>query len=749
MLYRTLNIEEFHRERRRRFLRTLLEHPGTGKLVQHFNPGYWYTKYEHDQRQEPPMPLSDDMKAVLLPCADAIGLPATLAYRLRWELEQGIEDAETALLMLLMPGLRLLELRCGQGYVRSLVQAVLPYAHLTELIEVSVSPGTGGQTYLNDLAPLLQLPALRTFRGFTVCADETSTSVARRNLPCLKQLHLDSCPLSETSFEAVLVACPDLETLFWSADATLSDDSPCDGIGTTLRTYGLRLQDLHISWDTMDEWGLSQGPSAALGNLQGLKCLQHFHIAHRALFGQPPVMLLSHLTSILPFSLQTLSVVKIEPWNNDNDDTGTGNDSEPEENDEDTWPVSQYAICFDSQMLELLRDKRYRELRSVKFERDEAFSLRDGADEAGWELSTVAESSAVDPYSEADVVNTLLATGYLQTFLYTIFIRAGDPKPAPGSPRFIRDRKRVFIFVILTYLCYTVYEADYQLRRAGDFYQDLGVPHSVSERELQSRFRRLTVQYHPDKVTSGSASEKAGVEAIYIHLKLARDTLVDPAKRFAYDRFGPEILQWRQSKTIRDFVITGVQRTAAYYAGSGGVLVLLSMLGYLQQGKFWRYIVMASLFVVEMHTMMSPTSPAVFDNVINPFLLVTGWRPPYLPFQMLELLRKLTLTFFIALSQLGPVLQGPQVADGDALSTQHLDRIDALAKAADQEVSRLAQLELMPFGNDQASTKNLRMSLKEWLVQNTIRNDREVREAIKTVLDRRRQQGHISDSQSL
>lgn len=26
-----------------------------------------------------------------------------------------------------------------------------------------------------------------------------------------------------------------------------------------------------------------------------------------------------------------------------------------------------------------------------------------------------------------------LVTGYLQTALYTIFIRAGDPKPAPGK----------------------------------------------------------------------------------------------------------------------------------------------------------------------------------------------------------------------------------------------------------------------------------------------------------------------------
>ena len=114
--------------------------------------------------------------------------------------------------------------------------------------------------------------------------------------------------------------------------------------------------------------------------------------------------------------------------------------------------------------------------------------------------------------------------------MYTIFIRAGDPKPAPGSLRFIRDRKRVLVFVIVAYLLYTIYEADYQLCQASDFYQDLGVSHSVSERELQSRFRRLTVQYHPDKVASGSATEKAAVEAIYIQLKLARDTLVDPGE---------------------------------------------------------------------------------------------------------------------------------------------------------------------------------------------------------------------------
>ncbi|KAK3069766.1 hypothetical protein LTR53_011637 [Teratosphaeriaceae sp. CCFEE 6253] len=341
-----------------------------------------------------------------------------------------------------------------------------------------------------------------------------------------------------------------------------------------------------------------------------------------------------------------------------------------------------------------------------------------------------------------------LVTGYLQTALYTISIRAGEPKPAPGSPRFVRDRKRVLVVVILAYLLYTVYEADYQLRLSGDFYQDLGVYHSVTERELQSRFRRLTVQYHPDKISSGSASEKAAVEAIYINLKVARDTLEDPAKRFAYDRFGPEILQWRSCKTIRDFVITGVQRTTVYYVVSGSVLVLLGVLGYLQHAKFWRYLVMASLFVVEVHAMMSPTFPGALEDFVNPLLVTTRWRLPYLPFQMLTLLRKLAITFFIALNQLGPVLQAAQVEGADgAVQAQQLDRIDAFAKATDQEISRLMGLELMPFAGDQQATKNLRGSLKEWLVQNTLRNDPEVRAAINTVLDRRRQEDRMINSQ--
>ena len=84
-----------------------------------------------------------------------------------------------------------------------------------------------------------------------------------------------------------------------------------------------------------------------------------------------------------------------------------------------------------------------------------------------------------------------LATSWLQTIYYGLSIRAGDPKPQPGSPRYNLHRRRIFIGVILAYLLYTVFEADYDLRRKGDFYRSLGVPLDVEERGVKSRFRRL------------------------------------------------------------------------------------------------------------------------------------------------------------------------------------------------------------------------------------------------------------------
>jgi hypothetical protein len=244
---------------------------------------------------------------------------------------------------------------------------------------------------------------------------------------------------------------------------------------------------------------------------------------------------------------------------------------------------------------------------------------------------------------------------------------------------------------------------------------------------------------HPDKVAE---PHKAKMEALYVNMKFARDVLVDPAKRFAYDRFGPSIFTWQNSKTARDFVSVGVMNIAGFYASSAGALVLLAVAGYLRAAMFWRYLTMAALFVAELYIVSRPTSPWLLANALNPFLTMTGLRLPYLPFQLISLLRKLTLTFFIALSQLDPLLRDPQKQNleetGPAIMAQRLNHINVLTNAAEAELGRLLSMELMPFVGEPSSANVLRSSLKEWLVQNTVRNDPAVKAAAAKVLEEKR-----------
>lgn len=93
-----------------------------------------------------------------------------------------------------------------------------------------------------------------------------------------------------------------------------------------------------------------------------------------------------------------------------------------------------------------------------------------------------------------------------------------------------------------------------------------------------------TVLHHPDKITN--PANRASAEQYYVHIKLARDTLLDPAKRFAYDRFGPDIIAWKQCTKVRDFVMLGIQQKIPYYIGSTVVLFIFGYMGMFNSGKY-------------------------------------------------------------------------------------------------------------------------------------------------------------------
>ena len=67
-----------------------------------------------------------------------------------------------------------------------------------------------------------------------------------------------------------------------------------------------------------------------------------------------------------------------------------------------------------------------------------------------------------------------------------------------------------------------------------DYYEVLGTPRNASEAELKSAYRKLALQYHPDRnpERKDEATEK------FKEITEAYTVLADPQKRAAYDRFG-------------------------------------------------------------------------------------------------------------------------------------------------------------------------------------------------------------------
>jgi molecular chaperone DnaJ len=66
----------------------------------------------------------------------------------------------------------------------------------------------------------------------------------------------------------------------------------------------------------------------------------------------------------------------------------------------------------------------------------------------------------------------------------------------------------------------------------SDFYALLGVPRDVSQADIKKAYRKLAMEYHPDR------NSAPGAEARFKEITEAYEVLRDPQKRAAYDRYG-------------------------------------------------------------------------------------------------------------------------------------------------------------------------------------------------------------------
>ena len=80
-----------------------------------------------------------------------------------------------------------------------------------------------------------------------------------------------------------------------------------------------------------------------------------------------------------------------------------------------------------------------------------------------------------------------------------------------------------------------------------DYYDVLGVARGASAEEMKKAFRRLAMQFHPDR------NQEAGAEARFKEVNEAYEVLSDPEKRALYDRFGHAATQGGADGFARGF----------------------------------------------------------------------------------------------------------------------------------------------------------------------------------------------------
>jgi curved DNA-binding protein len=74
-----------------------------------------------------------------------------------------------------------------------------------------------------------------------------------------------------------------------------------------------------------------------------------------------------------------------------------------------------------------------------------------------------------------------------------------------------------------------------------DYYKTLGVERNASEDEIKRAYRKLALQYHPDRNPGDKKAEESFKE-----INEAYQVLSDPAKRARYDQLGESYARWQQ-----------------------------------------------------------------------------------------------------------------------------------------------------------------------------------------------------------
>lgn len=340
-----------------------------------------------------------------------------------------------------------------------------------------------------------------------------------------------------------------------------------------------------------------------------------------------------------------------------------------------------------------------------------------------------------------------LVTYYTQFVYYKITVPVDDPAPAPGSPKYERHKRRIHTAVIMLYLIYSIVESVWNVTNPlssmsthSGLYGALEVDPEVSASDLRRAFRQLSLKFHPDKVI-GSGPE---IEEKWLQIKASYDMLSNPVLRYGYDRFGEKAMVWSKrlergtptdavASSMSEFVMLGLQDSLiGFYGGSFLVLTLMALFGIAKTGHSWRFyiLIMGALIELLVITRSTPMLHSMFP--------VMKWLG-LAPYQLIQVLRNLMLTSFVAINQLGPLIPaGPgnfplHTKKGMQQFQKQLELVELLSTNVSYESTQAFAHQMIPLQNDPQLVSQVKTKLAEELIEKRLSEDIFMKDAMKNL----------------
>ncbi|KAH9966286.1 hypothetical protein BJV74DRAFT_286356 [Russula compacta] len=286
------------------------------------------------------------------------------------------------------------------------------------------------------------------------------------------------------------------------------------------------------------------------------------------------------------------------------------------------------------------------------------------------------------PSSTTKAIFSLLGWSYIPDFITGTLLRWVRPYLRTSiTPLHYR---LTFAFVVLSYLAYNFFEAS--LSTPPNFYELLDISPASDGGKIKAAFRAFARRYHPDRV-GPEGSE------LFVAVREGYEALMEPNKRWAYDRFGAEILSCKECVTQRDFLARGLIQSLGFHIVSGLALLFFSVIGRSSSVAFWRYTLFFGHFASELSLLFSP-SPS--SPEYQGYSILSLLFPTRLAFQHIRLLHQLFMFFSIAVSRVAPVLFPDASDDTSSLFLAQSAAITLeKVKNAERELHNMVEMQML------------------------------------------------------